>query len=404
MSFRVVQRGTPPLVVCWLYGPVDVDKDGIDDLAEALPGLTIVADAKSSGSLTEARAIAGVSSDAPLVLVGYSAGCQPVRALMLTGAKPVAVVTIDGNHAGLPPASAQLSVWRELAAEARRGERQWIATCCLQRYVERLAQPYMATSTLLSRVLDLPELATMKASQVPLPSYPAEPVFELHEGGLDVLAYPSTDCDKAAHAAQMRHVLPRVAREYLAPMLIDSPATERHPWQDSTLSLGERCVRFCEAEMAAGVREAPPGSNTSPRIRAYLEPCARRATGKPLGLTAAAWCAAAQCFAQRECLRPGESGAHGYFCSGAELTESAKSVGTWRDPGYTPRVGDLVILLRKGVSDPASAGWERHVARVRTAPVDGAVTTIGGNEENGWRVSDLRLDDARITGWVAYPV
>src|SRR5262245_9758126 len=70
------------------------------------------------------------------VLVGYSAGCRSVRSLLLEGVHPVAVVTIDGTHASKPPAAWQLDVWRELAAEARRGERVWVATCTQRLYVE----------------------------------------------------------------------------------------------------------------------------------------------------------------------------------------------------------------------------------------------------------------------------
>lgn len=402
MSWRIAHRGGEegPLVVCWLVGP------GLDAaLREALPNAEIVATATSDAPLHAAIAAAGEAPDVPLVLVGYSSGVlYGVRSALVAGVHPRAAVTIDGTHASKPPQGWQLDVWREIGDAARAGERMWVATCCVQRYTEALAPGQkgraLATSTVLAQTLDLPDLAALRPSAGRLPVYPGPVVHSVHEGDLHVYAYGSTDCDILAHGAQGNRVLPAMLAQHIAPLYSAGTAGARAVELQGE-RLGERCVAFCLAEMVAGVGETPPGSNTSPRIREYLAPCYRRETGKDLGLTAAEWCAAAQCYAQRACLRAGEAGAHGYYASGFELEQSAKAVGTFREPGYVPRCGDIAVLRRTG-SDPKTAGWQRHIARV--IQVDGGrYETIGGNEGNRWQRTWRRLDGQELVGWIAYP-
>src|SRR5512145_2805651 len=90
MTLRVVQRGEGnprPLVLAFLIEQV-IDKD----LREALgPTPCIVADGEARGPmLPEMLAFAhkkvGLEGVSRLALVGYSAGCQRVRALRLAGA------------------------------------------------------------------------------------------------------------------------------------------------------------------------------------------------------------------------------------------------------------------------------------------------------------------------------
>lgn len=374
MTFRLVQRGHGPLVVCYLVGP------GLDaELVAALPGATIVATPESVGTLAFARELAGAGPDTPLVLVGYSRGCQAVRGLLVSGAEPMAVVTIDGTHASKPPDAWQLQVWRELAAQARRLDRTWVATCCLQRYVETQQAPYLATSTVLAQVLDLPALAALKPSSKPLSAYPGAPVLEWHEGSIHFRAYGSTNCDHDAHLAQGQEVLPATLREYIAP-LYGPPA-----WQDPALSYADRCVEWSLAQL--GVTERPPGSNTGPEVRAWLEPCER--DGRRLGLTAADWCAAFACAASRAALLAGQLAPHGYVASGIELQRWAASTGRWVS---TPERGDLAIYKRGGQE------WQRHVCRVVSIAGE-AFTTVGGNEEHRVKLTDRRLDDATLLGF-----
>lgn len=392
-TWRVVQRGRGPLVACYLVGDV-CDPD----LRAALPGAPIVA--RSDAPLTPTRPdIDGIrtaaGADSRTVLVGWSAGCQPIRYYLRNGLDASAVVCLDGTSANYPtPEPWQIDTWAMLANSARRGETVFVATCTQQSYVEQLRptaerpndHPYMWTRHVLQRAIgqDIP------------------PGFEVHDGGLHVFSHPSASIDGAAHIREVREHMPELLRRYIAPIYGDAlPDTEPMPAVVGG-TLGERCVVWCEAELAAGVREEPAGSNTSPRIREYLAPAYRRATGQLLGLSSGAWCAAAQSFAQRSCLLAGEAGAHGYYASGVELAESAKEVGTWREPGWTPRRGDLCVLVRAG-SDPATASWERHVVRVVDVRADGTWISIGGNEADRWRYTTRRLDDAAITGWIEYP-
>lgn len=383
---RVVANGLEPHVYCYLAGPgTDNDHNGIGDnddkLREVLPYVAISAVAENP------PAASLVKADHPHVLVGYSAGCQAVRALLMRGADPAAVVTIDGTHASWPPVDWQIAVWRALAGEARRSERIWVATCTQQRYTEHLkAGAFASTRTVLERAI----------------GETLEPGTEIHIGGLHVISYPSANTDAAAHRAQHNQVLPEMLRRYVAPLY---PEPLPKPWQDRSLRLGERCVLWCEAERAAGVKETPPGSNTSPRIAWYAAPAYRRTTGEMLRLKALPWCAVAQCAAERECLLPGEAGSMGYYASGLELEAGARNVGLFREAGsgYVPKRGDVGILRRTG-SDPQKASWERHVVRVTDVyPETSGYRSIGGNEANAWGVAMRRLDGPEVIGWIDVP-
>jgi len=48
----------------------------------------------------------------PIVLVGFSAGCQGVRRQLLARQYPTATVCVDGIHASIPPANSQIEPWR----------------------------------------------------------------------------------------------------------------------------------------------------------------------------------------------------------------------------------------------------------------------------------------------------
>jgi hypothetical protein len=225
MSFRVVQsvRGTQcPLVLCYLVG------EHLDaDLRAALPGATLLATSTALGeplTRTLARARAAGWQDGPLALVGYSAGCQAVRQLLLDGADPAAVLCVDGTHATLPPPRWQIDVWQRFATRSRAGERLFVASCTEQLYVEDLpaAQRFSATLSVLRAVTGWP-----LDSPGPLPL--GAPTSE---GALHVHAYESARIDKQAHIAQQRLALPALLRLHVAPWLarlIDCPDLEPPP-------------------------------------------------------------------------------------------------------------------------------------------------------------------------------
>lgn len=172
------------------------------------------------------------------------------------------------------------------------------------------------------------------------------------------------------------------------------------PWHEPGRTLGERAVVWSMAERDAGAREEPPGSNAGPRVISYLAPCVRK--GKLLGLRSGAWCAASACAAGTAALLPGEQLPHGYRASGLELVADATERGTWRPrgSGYRPKVGDVAVYSR---GTPGS--WERHVVRVLAAPAPDSQrwTSIGGNENDRWQVTERSLEDAGLCGFIEYP-
>ena len=54
----------------------------------------------------------------PILLLGFSEGCQGIRTQLRAGFSPSAILAIDGIHSNLPPAPWQLEVWRD-----------WFARC-----------------------------------------------------------------------------------------------------------------------------------------------------------------------------------------------------------------------------------------------------------------------------------
>jgi len=371
-------------VLAYLVGPM---LDG--PLRAVLGGRALVATSESACSPSDipaACAMAGVPESDGIYLVGYSRGCQAIRTQLMRDVDPIGVVTIDGTHASLPPEQWQIDVWRRLAQRARCGKRQWVATCTQMSYVEQLppGEPGRALSTrhLLERVLE---------TQLP-------PGRELHDGSLHALSFPSRSIDQAAHARQLRDVLPMVLERFALPWLAPSDEIRRSgpAWREPNLSLGARCLAWSMAQL--GVTEEPLGSDTGPKIRAWLAPCEHE--GKPLALTAADWCAAFVCAGQAASLLEGEAPLHPYVAAGIELERHFQATGRWlsaadaRTGRRLPGPGDVVVLSRG-----APGGWERHVCRIATPIQSGRFTTVGGNEADGVRLTERRLADTSLRGF-----
>ena len=184
------------------------------------------------------------------------------------------------------------------------------------------------------------------------------------------------------------------------------PETSAPSLDDPPPSLGERCLTWALAELAASTGGRP----TDDRITWYFSACVRN--GKPLrGLGPKDnWCAASACATAAACLLPGEQLPHAYRASGLELVADAQASGAWhgvaesRSQKWLPRTGDLAIFQR-GQPGQATA-WERHVARVLVPPDgSGKLRTIGGNEgpTSIWKQTDHALTDADLLGFIAYP-
>lgn len=185
---------------------------------------------------------------------------------------------------------------------------------------------------------------------------------------------------------------------------VPAPASETPtPKQPTSDAMGNSAADWCLRELAAGVKEDPPGSNGSPRIAEYFAPARRRGTEARLGIKAADWCAVAQCAALAAVTQPGQSVPHGYRAAVRELREDAQATGAWvpaselRSSAYRLQRGDLLVWKR-------GTGGLGHVARVDVPPQGQGFTvvTIGANEENAWKRRERRLDERELEGAISY--
>lgn len=166
-----------------------------------------------------------------------------------------------------------------------------------------------------------------------------------------------------------------------------------------------------------GVREVPPGSNTSARIKEYLKGCVRGPTNTPVNMLASNWCSAFAGWCQAQALHPGEAPAHGWRIGVLEMEQDMRDPqgrfsGHWhpieqvRSGLWLPTVGDLAIYDRSlPVSqDPKrETTWWRHVSRIVEYRLSGDFTTVGGNEQDQVRLSEANVDHPRLLGFGAYP-
>jgi hypothetical protein len=382
---RTIQRGTSPdLAVLYLCG------EHIDDaVREALgPGPTIVMFDDAVGLSPAAVALKlGVSRVRSLVICGYSAGCQAVRAAIRSGSLPIAerigIVAIDGTHASIPPEPWQLRFWQLLVEQARRSEKLFVATCTAQVYTESLppGQRFLSTLTVLRQAID----ATLA------------PPDERHEGDLHVYAYASKSIDVAAHIAQQRDVLPAMLAKHVRPWLAraydetmrETPTAKREP-----LSLGERALDVMREKL--GEREEG-GENRGAVVRWALASATRLMGGHevPLGVLEADWCAGTCGAAEHDAALPGES-LPPWRGAVWELVRDALEASTWRELGsYAPQPGDLAVFGRAG-EDPR-VGGRGHVGRVARV-LSRTVTTIDGNVNDA--VREVEREVGEVLGWI----
>lgn len=332
--------------------------------------------------------IDGGARPARVMLVCYSAGYALARSLLLgklDAASLDAVVLIDALHAGLDhhgrPSESALQPFASYAGRAK----------------ARDAILYVGHS-------DVPTYGYASTTQS---SRRLESMAEGQGGNFVIRSYDVAKAAKEEHAMALTQWGPGLVKEAAERMGLRvatpvAPAVVK-PWRDPTKTLGERCVEFSYAEMHADVKEEPLGSNTSPRIREYLDGGMR--DGAKLGLTSGAWCAAAACFAMQSSLLPGEKPIHPWRVSGVEMMDDARDGLKWRpkhlvgDGGWWPMAGDLVVLHRG-----TKGSWTRHVARVVTPPDNtGAYLTIGGNEADRWGITSRTLNDSSLYGFIEYP-
>lgn len=137
---------------------------------------------------------------------------------------------------------------------------------------------------------------------------------------------------------------------------------------------GQRILQAARAEI--GVREAPMGSNDSPRIAEYRS----AVEWNPVG----PWCAYFASWAAKQAGTPlGERGQG--FARVADTWDWARETGRAYGPQARPNPGDLVIM-------------EGHMGIVEAVLPDGRVQTIEGNKSN--QVSRTVRDRGELTGFV----
>lgn len=136
MSFRVIQQGNGgkrDVVLMYLVG------DRAQELASRVgPDACVVAEAVSnySSEVTpwrKALESVGAGSDfevGRIWLIGFSAGCQGVRAQLNDGCPADVVLACDGIHGSRPtPTEAQTASWLRLASYARAGRAVFSVSC-----------------------------------------------------------------------------------------------------------------------------------------------------------------------------------------------------------------------------------------------------------------------------------
>lgn len=337
------------------------------------------------------------AASGPIVLAWWSGGFALARAMALDPVSRAAIagwVGLDGGHTGLDPdgtANDAGVAWAAtLASEAREGR-----TLFWYGYTDVEPGSYASSRKFIEEVQ---RLGATPGGQ-----------FRVHAFGgrtaqahIDVLRrWGPGFCADALEAGELRRTAAPVEE------ICRSCDGEHVPITGDTLA--ERAVRRSFAERARFAGESPRGSGGGPDVAAYFAGCVRDLDGdgddEPLGLASGEWCAAAACWAAFTERRAGDQPIpHGYRAAGIELERDAKARGAWRSAdvvrsgGASIARGDLAIWQR----GPAG-GWQRHVARVAEVLLDGAFTTIGGNEDNAWGLTDHRLDEAALLGFVAYP-
>ena len=392
---KVHQTPTGPfkgLAFAWLVGPEQDAK-----IRDALPGWAIVATVEAPLSVTLAdlaagRAVAKVPAGTPIGLIGFSAGCQSVRATLksnLAGGDLAFVHVADGTHAPYPPESEpwKIQVWADLAARAKAGDLTFTATASSMTYTATIppGQPGRAwpTSWVLGRALGLGDHGLAIGA----------PVIE---GRLYVERFPSGDCDPAAHCRQLADVLPATLKRFwtgdgfqaaTVPAPVQTPQDAPVAADEPPTTWRERLAVWAQGQVDAQVAEVPPGSNDGPALRAYAAATATERNGRPLPwFPGEAWCALAACAGLATTAGPVDT-LPPLRISGVELEQDAMARGTWT---ARPLRGYLVIFSRPGQS------WFRHVGIVVDVAVDGSsFTSAEGNVGNGWALVHHATSEAR---------
>ncbi len=142
-----------------------------------------------------------------IALLGFSEGCQAVRAHLVAGEQPAAVVLVDGTHASLPKPDEDFEIehYRVLFERARLGVPQAFIASHSDIRTDLIPQdqhPYMPTKAVLERITGWD-----------LQGKPKDPVIT-REG--NAVVYSCSGGTASDHVYEAREVLPRLLRDELA--------------------------------------------------------------------------------------------------------------------------------------------------------------------------------------------
>lgn len=207
---RIVQPAPSPsaplLVVIYLGSALDDalraawPEAAITNLTGA-PRSTKYAVGQDLPSLRDIAQAAGVDPDASafLALVGFSEGCQGLRAYLRAGAEPSALVAVDGIHASSPPLTGAIWPYVAFAEEARQGTRLFLLS-----HTAIVPPGYLSTTATAELIAaPMPPVEAAEPAASPLVSI-------AKEGRFEVLSFSGADA--AAHIDQARRVLPQLVR------------------------------------------------------------------------------------------------------------------------------------------------------------------------------------------------
>jgi len=334
-----------------------------------------------------AQKLAGPFEITGTVGCGFSAGGQGVKTWLDAGQIPDAVVICDGWHASTVPGP--MISRRAYVARALLGEAALVLS-------HTQIQPPTYLSTRKTAELLTGWVLDQKGAV-------DDPVVHADQG-LHVESHPGGTGPDHIHQAQA--VFPRLLARALELLDELGEANAARP-ADGDCPLDDLALRLCLREMRDGVHEVPDGSNTGPRLRPYFTGVARGTGEKKtlLHILAMLWCSAANGWAwwTAWARRGGEEmPPHDWRASVAEDVADARAAGRWypKGAGYVPQRGDDVIFGRAG--GWPSKGGTGHIAKALETP-DGRkrFRTIGGNEENGWRITARSLADLDLDGFIA---
>ena len=234
MALALVQRGTSGALVCFASPMPDKNGKRDTDTPSGVPAAMLAAlgprpcvvglNPYATETWQEILAWAEAKVGHPLwlaALVGFSAGCQRVRALWLAGAPAFGLVLCDGMHGDDPPKAWQKDFAKGIVAAARAGRCTTVIT-----------HSYIHTEPAYTSTRAMAELATGLTLLPEPPEHEIRVHREVPGGSGDgwsghLAVYSAGGHDKAGHIYQAQHVLPEACRELADLLALDAaPRTD----------------------------------------------------------------------------------------------------------------------------------------------------------------------------------